>query len=252
MATEIPEPGRRRSRERPGADRLDARATCSPRRSTRPDPAGPAGPGHGRAAAVPLGDHQRHWTAANRDAVPGRRRLLGRSSRNRFHQYLFGLYPVDQYWRLITRRHPAARRAASRCSCRRCRARRSTALGFAIVYPIIAGSAVQGRRGRCSPWSTRRPVGRPVPHPADLASSASSPRSRSASCWRWAGARRCRWSRRCASSFIELVRGVPLVTVLFMASVMLPLFFPPGWTIDKLHAGADRRVAVLAAPTWPR
>ena len=35
-------------------------------------------------------------------------------------------------------------------------------------------------------------------------------------------------------SFIELVRGVPLVTVLFMASVMLPLFFPPGWTIDKV------------------
>ena len=35
-------------------------------------------------------------------------------------------------------------------------------------------------------------------------------------------------------SFIELVRGVPLVTVLFMASVMLPLFFPPGWSIDKV------------------
>ena len=35
-------------------------------------------------------------------------------------------------------------------------------------------------------------------------------------------------------AFIELVRGVPLITVLFMASVMLPLFFPPGWTIDKL------------------
>ena len=33
--------------------------------------------------------------------------------------------------------------------------------------------------------------------------------------------------------FIETVRGVPLVTVLFMASVMLPLFLPPGTTIDK-------------------
>ena len=28
--------------------------------------------------------------------------------------------------------------------------------------------------------------------------------------------------------FIETVRGVPLVTVLFMASVMLPLFLPAG------------------------
>jgi general L-amino acid transport system permease protein len=34
--------------------------------------------------------------------------------------------------------------------------------------------------------------------------------------------------------FIELVRGVPLVTVLFMASVMLPLFLPPDVTFDKL------------------
>ncbi|HLH90682.1 MAG TPA: amino acid ABC transporter permease [Xanthobacteraceae bacterium] len=34
--------------------------------------------------------------------------------------------------------------------------------------------------------------------------------------------------------FIEFVRGVPLVTVLFMASVMLPLFLPPAWSPDKL------------------
>ena len=34
--------------------------------------------------------------------------------------------------------------------------------------------------------------------------------------------------------FIELVRGVPLITVLFMASVMLPLFVPEQFTPDKL------------------
>jgi general L-amino acid transport system permease protein len=34
--------------------------------------------------------------------------------------------------------------------------------------------------------------------------------------------------------FIESVRGVPLITVLFMASVMLPLFVPPAWAPDKL------------------
>ena len=37
-----------------------------------------------------------------------------------------------------------------------------------------------------------------------------------------------------AVTFIEFVRGVPLITVLFMASVMLPLFLPPGWPPDKL------------------
>ncbi len=34
--------------------------------------------------------------------------------------------------------------------------------------------------------------------------------------------------------FIELWRGVPLITVLFMASVMLPLFLPEGASFDKL------------------
>jgi general L-amino acid transport system permease protein len=34
--------------------------------------------------------------------------------------------------------------------------------------------------------------------------------------------------------FIEFWRGVPLITVLFMASVMLPLFLPPGVNFDKL------------------
>jgi general L-amino acid transport system permease protein len=34
--------------------------------------------------------------------------------------------------------------------------------------------------------------------------------------------------------FIEFVRGVPLITVLFMASVMLPLFLPPQSSPDKL------------------
>ncbi len=34
--------------------------------------------------------------------------------------------------------------------------------------------------------------------------------------------------------FIELVRGVPLITILFMAQVMLPLFFPLELTLDRV------------------
>lgn len=37
-----------------------------------------------------------------------------------------------------------------------------------------------------------------------------------------------------ATAYIELIRGVPLISVLFMASVMLPLFMPAGVSIDKL------------------
>jgi general L-amino acid transport system permease protein len=40
--------------------------------------------------------------------------------------------------------------------------------------------------------------------------------------------------RGLAVGYIELVRGVPLISLLFMASVMLPLFLPAGVAIDKL------------------
>lgn len=40
--------------------------------------------------------------------------------------------------------------------------------------------------------------------------------------------------RTLCTIFIEVVRGVPLITVLFMASVMFPLFMPPGINPDKL------------------
>lgn len=40
-----------------------------------------------------------------------------------------------------------------------------------------------------------------------------------------------KWS---SIAFIEFVRGVPLITVLFFASVMLPLFLPADVTVDKL------------------
>jgi len=40
--------------------------------------------------------------------------------------------------------------------------------------------------------------------------------------------------RACCVVYIELWRGVPLISVLFMASVMFPLFLPEGVTVDKL------------------
>ncbi|MEM6713013.1 MAG: amino acid ABC transporter permease [Pseudomonadota bacterium] len=47
--------------------------------------------------------------------------------------------------------------------------------------------------------------------------------------------------------YIELIRGVPLITILFMASVMLPLFMPEGLTIDKLLRAQVAIIMFLAA-----
>ena len=40
-----------------------------------------------------------------------------------------------------------------------------------------------------------------------------------------------RWS---SVAYIELVRGVPLITILFMAQLILPLFLPANMTIDRI------------------
>jgi general L-amino acid transport system permease protein len=40
--------------------------------------------------------------------------------------------------------------------------------------------------------------------------------------------------RAASVMFIEFVRGVPFITVLFMANTMLPLFVPESWTPDRL------------------
>jgi general L-amino acid transport system permease protein len=37
-----------------------------------------------------------------------------------------------------------------------------------------------------------------------------------------------------ATALIEVVRGVPLISLLFMAAIMLPLFLPQGVTLDRL------------------
>ncbi|HJD44149.1 MAG TPA: amino acid ABC transporter permease [Candidatus Paenalcaligenes intestinipullorum] len=47
-------------------------------------------------------------------------------------------------------------------------------------------------------------------------------------------------------TYIELIRGVPLISLLFMASVMLPLFLPAGTHIDKLLR-AQIAIIVFAA-----
>ena len=47
--------------------------------------------------------------------------------------------------------------------------------------------------------------------------------------------------------YIELVRGVPLISLLFMASVMLPLFLPSGMTIDKLLRAQIAMIMFAAA-----
>jgi general L-amino acid transport system permease protein len=53
--------------------------------------------------------------------------------------------------------------------------------------------------------------------------------------------------RTLSIAYIELIRGLPLVTFLFMAAVMFPLFMPQSFTIDKLLRAQIAFVLVIAA-----
>jgi general L-amino acid transport system permease protein len=150
---------------------------------------------------------------------------------SRIHQYLFGLYPVDQYWRvilggilLVVGCVPLMLKSMPR--------KALYGICFAIIYPFVAGWLFAGG-GPLQPtvdsnlWGGLfltliiSIVGIVASFPIGIV---------------LALGRRSQMPvvKALCVSFIELVRGVPLVTVLFMASVMLPLFFPPGWTIDKV------------------
>jgi len=48
-------------------------------------------------------------------------------------------------------------------------------------------------------------------------------------------------------AYIELIRGVPIITFLFMAAVMFPLFVPQSFTVDKLLRAQIAFVMVIAA-----
>ena len=53
--------------------------------------------------------------------------------------------------------------------------------------------------------------------------------------------------RSLATAYIELVRGVPLITVLFVATFVFPLVLPPGWGIDPFWRVAIGLVLFQAA-----
>ena len=108
------------------------------------------------------------------------------------------------------------------------------AVYFFVVLPICSFILLHGLPPIGLPVGRHRAVGRRAGDHRASPPSASWCRCRSAFCWRSAGARACRRCKLFSTIFIEFVRGVPLITVLFMASVMLPLFVPEQFEPDKL------------------
>ena len=148
---------------------------------------------------------------------------------DRFVQFMFGSYPRDELWRPLL---VAAMFVALLAPLLMPKVPRKglNALLLLVVFPIVSFFLLLGgfglRHVETSLWGGLMVtliisfVGIVVSLPAGillaLGRRSSMPIMKTASIF-----------------FIELIRGVPLITVLFMASVLLPLFLTPGNNIDK-------------------
>ena len=83
-------------------------------------------------------------------------------------------------------------------------------------------------------------LGRPAPDGLPGRRRRSCCRSRSACCWRSGGARACRSCAGVCVAYIELIRGVPLITLLFMAFFMIGFFLPGRRRAEPRHPGHHR------------
>ncbi|MCC6471348.1 MAG: amino acid ABC transporter permease [Alphaproteobacteria bacterium] len=153
----------------------------------------------------------------------------------RFPMFFYGRYPVDERWRVDLAALLLAVFAVP-AMLDKLRHRWIAVLALVAVYPVIAGILLRGgiiglRSVETALWGglmlnavlTFLAVAGSLPFGILLALG-----------------RRSKFPvvRIFSICFIELWRGVPLLTALFMGMVMLPLFLPNGVTVDNLVRAA--------------
>jgi len=149
----------------------------------------------------------------------------------RFGQFMYGFYPISERWRINTA-FIILILGLIPLFLPRVRHKILIAAGLLIVYPVVAyylfhGGAFGLRVVETSLWGglfltlVIAGVGIVASLPLGIL---------------FALGRRSEMPivRAVCITFIEVMRGVPLITILFMASVMLPLFLPEGVNFDKL------------------
>lgn len=150
--------------------------------------------------------------------------------RDRFHQFIFGRYPVEERWRPVTVGFILVVLLVPMLIPRFPK-KGMNALLLLGAFPILSFAMLAGGNFGLAPVPTSLwgglmvtlilsfvGIGASLPLGIVLAL-----------------ARRSQLPaiRVISVVFIEGVRGVPLITILFMANFILPLFLPAGWSIDN-------------------
>jgi len=149
----------------------------------------------------------------------------------RFNQFMYGLYPEAEYWR-INLAGMLIVALVIPLFVERFRWKLSLGLFILVGYPIVAFLLFSGGILGLEPVETSRWGGLTLTLIlASVGMAASFPLG-----VLLALGRRSTMPivKSVSVVFIEFWRGVPLITVLFMSSVMLPLFLPEGTHFDKL------------------
>jgi len=149
----------------------------------------------------------------------------------RLNQFIYGFYPTDQQWRVnfaviffIATLMPLF--------LKRIRWKSQIIVIILLAYPAIAYTLLAGGTFGLAPVDTSRWGGLMLTLIiAGIGIAASLPIGILLALGRRSD---MPVVRVLCVTFIELWRGVPLITVLFMASVMLPLFLPEGMNFNKL------------------
>ncbi|MDD3444509.1 MAG: amino acid ABC transporter permease [Zavarzinia sp.] len=148
----------------------------------------------------------------------------------RFNQILFGFYPDGEQWRPIVTFVVGLGALVSTVF--RTPARRWTVLFLLTLYPVAAFFLLAGGYFGLTEVETAKWGGLTVTLVVSVTGIvASFPIGIVLALGRRSN---MPIVRSACVVFIELVRGVPLISVLFMASVMLPLFLPEGMNFNKL------------------
>jgi general L-amino acid transport system permease protein len=150
--------------------------------------------------------------------------------RQRFGQFIFGFYPEAERWRVILSFAIGAVGIYGMLGGPE-RFRRRAAILFFVIFPIVSFWLLRGGLGLVPVATTQwggfmltlviALVGIVLSLPLGIL---------------LALGRRSRLPiiHLLSVIFIEFVRGVPLITVIFMANIMLPLFLPPGYDVNVL------------------
>jgi len=151
--------------------------------------------------------------------------------RLRFDQILYGLYPAPERWR-VDLAGALGLAGLGLLMLRGVKYKIWIAALFLLAFPISAGILLHGGVAGLAPAPTRLwgglmltavvaawTIATAIPLGLLLALA----RRSSLPVLSWA-----------AAGFIDIMRGLPLIGVLFLAIVMFPFFMPPGTEIDKL------------------